>query len=324
MTMAPNSRALSLRVSVTDRCSLRCAYCAPGAGAIKAAEKEVLSFEAITSFVRLLKARFGLTEVRLTGGEPLLRPRIERLVAMLKEEGVTGLALTTSGQQLAARAEALKRAGLERVNISLDSLDPKTFAELSGGGDLDRTLAGIEAALSAGLHPVKLNVVVLRGWNDTEASDLVRFGAARGCQVRFLELMPIGVAEAAFEDRFMSSADLLDRLRRDFVLTPLPVDPRSTSRNYSARDSSGCVATVGFISPVSEPFCFACPRLRLTASGMLLGCLARPDGISMVPLLRDGAEWDVNAITAAVDRALAMKRRDGAFLQPRAMVGIGG
>jgi len=136
MTMAPDNRALSLRVSVTDRCSLRCAYCAPGAGVVKAAEKEMLSFEAIASFVRLLKARFGLAEVRLTGGEPLLRPRIERLVAMLKNEGVTGLALTTSGQQLAARAGALKRAGLERVNISLDSLNPNTFAELSGGGDL--------------------------------------------------------------------------------------------------------------------------------------------------------------------------------------------
>jgi cyclic pyranopterin phosphate synthase len=287
----------------------------------KAAEEEGLSFDAITSFVRLLKARFGLAEVRLTGGEPLLRPRIERLVAMLKEEGIAGLALTTSGQQLAARAGALKRAGLARVNISLDSLDPNVFAELSGGGVLDRTLAGIEAALGAGLHPVKLNVVALRGRNDNEASDLVRFGAARGCQVRFLELMPIGAAEAAFENRFMSSAELLDRLRRDFVLTPLPVDPRSTSRNYSARDSSGRVATVGFISPVSEPFCFGCPRLRLTASGMLLGCLARPDGISLAPLLR---EWDVNAITAAVDRMLAMKRRDGAFLQPRAMMGIGG
>jgi cyclic pyranopterin phosphate synthase len=324
MTLGPDSRALSLRVSVTDRCSLRCVYCAPGSVVVKAAEKEMLSFEAITSFVRLLKARFGLAEMRLTGGEPLLRPRIHELVAMLTAEGVTDLALTTSGQQLAVPAGALKRAGLKRVNISLDSLDPKTFTELTGGGDLDRTLAGIEAALSAGLHPVKLNVVVLRGWNDKGAADLVRFGAARGCPVRFLELMPIGVAETAFEDRFVPSAELLERLRRDFVLTPLPVDPRSTSRNYSARDSSGRVATVGFISPVSEPFCFACPRLRLTASGMLLGCLARPDGISLASLLRNGAEWDLNAVAAAVEQMLAMKRRDGAFLQPRAMVGIGG
>ena len=316
--------ALSLRVSVTDRCGLRCAYCSPASGSPQLAPDENLSYQAIAGFVRLLQARFGLAQVRLTGGEPLLRPRIERLVAMLAAQGVADLALTTSGQQLARLAGPLQQAGLKRINISLDSLDPAAFADLSGGGALHATLAGIEAALEAGLRPVKLNMVVLRGRNDHEVSGLVRFAMEHGCQARFLELMPIGAAEAGFEDLFVPSAEIRERLSREFTLTPLPFDPRSTSRNYVARDRRGLTTTVGFISPSSEPFCSACPRLRLTAAGMLLGCLARPDGIPIAPLLRDPSALNEGAIAAAVGQALNMKRRDGAFVQPRAMVGIGG
>ncbi len=317
-------RAVSLRVSVTDRCTLRCAYCSPTSCVPKVAREEILSYEAITRFVRLLRERYGLTEVRLTGGEPLLRPKIERLVAMLAAEGVADIALTTSGQQLAPIARDLKQAGLKRVNISLDSLDPATFSDLSGGGILKDTLDGIGAALAAGLRPVKLNMVVLRGRNDHEAVDLVRFAIERDCQVRFLELMPIGVAEAGFEDLFVSSAEARERLSRDFALTALHVDPHGTSRCYVARDSRGRTAVIGFISPYTEPFCSGCSRLRLTSTGMLLGCLARPDGVPIAPLLLDSSRKDGERIAAAIDQALALKRRDGAFIQPRAMVGIGG
>jgi cyclic pyranopterin phosphate synthase len=315
---------LQLRISVTDRCSLRCGYCAPENGSAKVAREEVLSYEEITRFVAALRAQYGLTQVRLTGGEPLLRAGIDRLVAMLAAAGAADLALTTNGQRLAEMAAPLRRAGLNRVNISLDSLSPATFAAITHGGILENTLEGIAAAREAGLDPVKLNMVVMRGENDHEVADLVRFAAGHGCQMRFLELMPIGVAAAGFGDRFVSSAEVFERLAREFTLTALPVDPRSTSRNFVAEDQSGRWTTVGFISPSSQPFCAGCRRLRLTATGVVLGCLARPTGIPIAPLLRSGPELDAEALVAAVEEALGMKRLDGEFVQPQAMVGIGG
>jgi cyclic pyranopterin phosphate synthase len=214
-------------------------------------------------------------------------------------------------------AGTLRQAGLHRINISLDSLDPATFAAITRGGQLERTLDGIDAARRAGLDPVKLNTVVLRGENDHKAAALVRFAIEHGCQVRFLELMPIGVAAAGFVERFVPSAEVRERLSRDFTLTPLPVDPHATSRNFVADDGRGGRASVGFISPSSEPFCAGCRRLRLTATGLLIGCLARPGGISIVGC-------GDQALSAAVGQALGMKRRDATFLQPSAMVGIGG
>ena len=246
--------------------------------------------------------------MRLTGGEPLLRAGLDRLVAMLAAAGAADLALTTNGQRLAEMAGPLKQAGLNRINISLDSLSPATFAAITRGGILEKTLAGIAAARRAGLDPVKLNMVVMRGENDHEVADLVRFAVEHGCQMRFLELMPIGVAAAGFEDRFVSSAEVLERLAGEFALTELPVDPRSTSRNFVAEDQSGRWTTIGFISPSSQPFCAGCRRLRLTAAGVLLGCLARPTGIPIAPLLRSGSELDAEALVAAVEQALGMKR----------------
>jgi cyclic pyranopterin phosphate synthase len=283
-----------------------------------------LSYEEITRFVSLLQDRCRLTGVRITGGEPLIRPEIVRLVAMLAEAGAPDLALTTSGQQLAALADVLKCAGLNRVNISLDSLDPRAFAAITRGGVLDKTLAGITAARRARLDPVKLNAVVLRGLNDREAPALVRFATSQGCQVRFLELMPIGVAADSFEDLFVPAAEVRSTLAGEFELSPLPVHPEDTSRNFMAVDGLGRRAVVGFISPSSEPFCGACARLRLTATGVLIGCLARDEGVPLAPLLRAGSAPDVEALDGAIQRALSMKRRDGAFAQPRAMVGIGG
>jgi cyclic pyranopterin phosphate synthase len=301
-------------VSVTDRCSARCLYCMPEAGP---PHGEALPSDEIVRFVALLQARYGLTHVRLTGGEPLLRPRIEELVATLAAVGVADLALTTNGQRLAAVAGTLRQAGLDRINISLDSLDPERFFAISRGCSLAKTLDGIDAARRAGLDPVKLNTVVLRGENDHEAAALVRFAIEQGCQVRFLELMPIGVAAAGFVERFVPSAEVRERLSRDFTLRPLPVDPHATSRNFVADDGRGGRAIVGFISPSSEPFCAGCRRLRLTAAGLLIGCLARPGGIPIVGLSDE-------ALPTAVEHALGMKRRDATFLQPSAMVGIGG
>jgi len=315
---------LSLRISVTDRCSLRCTYCTPPGGVPKTAGERVLTYPEILVIVRELAARFGLAQVRLTGGEPLLRPDIDKLIAMLAAEGLPDLALTTNGQQLAGVAARLKQAGLTRVNISLDALDPGNFAAITRGGILNKTVAGIAAAHQAGLRPVKLNVVVMRGRNDGELAGLVRFAIQHDCQVRFLELMPIGVAAAWFDDRFVSSSEVRDRLSAEFTLTALPVDPHSTSRSYMARDRHGRSAIVGFVSPYSEPFCVGCWRLRLTAAGVLIGCLARSGRIPLAPLLRGGRSLDSEALAAAVEKALNMKRRNGEFVQPQAMVGIGG
>ena len=315
---------ISLRVSVTDRCDLKCSYCVPASTAPKAAHEDVLSFEQILLFVSMLQRRFNLARVRLTGGEPLLRPGIENLVAGLAAAGVPDLALTTSGQQLADKATGLKEAGLDRVNISLDTLDPETFAAITGGASLSRTLAGIVAARQAGLAPVKLNAVVLRGRNDHEIPALIQFAIESGCQVRFLELMPIGEAAAGFEERFVPAAEIRSRINGHFSLTALAVDPLSTSRNFESRDSSGGSTRVGFISPYSEPFCGGCWRLRLTSTGTLIGCLARPEGLPLAPLLRNGAEPDCEALAEAVEQALRWKRRNREFAQPRQMVQIGG
>ena len=315
---------LFLRVSVTDRCWMRCVYCAPASGFAPATREEVLSYQEIVRIVCAIQARYGLAQVRLTGGEPLVRAGVEELVAMLAAAGVADVALTTNGQRLAEMAGPLRQAGLNRINISLDSLNPAAFASITRGGILEKTLTGIAAARSAGLDPVKLNTVVLRGQNDHEVTDLVRFAIEHGCQVRFLELMPIGAAAAAFEESFVASAEVRARLAREFALAPLPADPQGTSRNYVAGNGCGQTAIVGFISPSSEPFCAGCRRLRLTATGVLIGCLARATGVPLAPLVRGGAELDTDALCAAIDQALGMKRRDGEFIQPRAMVGIGG
>ena len=324
MTPHANDRRVSLRVSVTDRCSLRCMYCMPAAGTPVALRADVLSDDEIVNVVLALGARHGLEHVRITGGEPLLRPEIERLVAMLSAVGVPDLALTTNGQRLAGLAKRLKQAGLSRVNISLDSLEPRTFAAITRGGILDHTLAGIAAAREAGLRPIKLNMVVMRGRNDHEVAYLVRFAMEHDCQMRFLELMPIGGASAGFEELFVSTSEVRERLQEEFQLAALPVDPADTSRNFVAEDGVGRSAIIGFISPYSEPFCAGCRRLRLTAMGVLIGCLAREGGIPLAPLLRGGRLVDHDAVTAAVERALEMKRQNGEFIQPRAMVGIGG
>jgi cyclic pyranopterin phosphate synthase len=296
----------------------------PADGVPGAVREEVLSYAEILRFVCELKARYGLSQVRLTGGEPLVRPAIDSLVAMLATAGVSDLALTTNGQQLAGLAGRLKQAGLSRINISLDTLSPETFAAVTRGGILSKTLAGIAAAQRAGLSPVKLNVVVMRGRNDSEVAGLVRFAIEHDCQIRFLELMPIGVAAAGFEERFVSTAEVRERLAEEFALAALPVDPHDTSRNFVARDGRGRSAIVGFISPYSEPFCAGCWRLRLTATGALIGCLARSERIPLATLLRGGRRMDGEAIAAAVEQALSIKRRNGEFIQPQAMVGIGG
>ena len=314
---------LVLRISVTDRCPLRCVYCRPYKEE-RARARDRLRADDITRFVRVAQTAAGVAKVRLTGGEPLGRSDIVDLVAALPPLGVPDLALTTNGQRLAPLAQPLRQAGLHRVNVSLDSLDPETFTRASQGGVLAHSLAGIDAALAAGLAPVRINTVVMRGVNDHEAGALVARAIERGCKQRFIELMPSGLRPRDYQAWFISSAELHERLARTLDLAPIPHQPASSSRRFCATTRDGKIGTVGFISPNSHPFCFGCRRLRLTADGRLLGCLGRRDHIGVLALLRDPAASADERLAAALRVALACKRPSGPFSIPMPMSSVGG
>lgn len=317
-------RPISPRLSITDRCQLHCLYCMPPYGVRKLSLPKVLGFEEIIRFVRMVKRRFGVSKVHITGGEPLLRPGVTDFVAMVACENIADLALTTNGQLLGTLALSLKRVGLHRVNISLDSLNTETFRWLTRGGELHHTLAGIEAALHCGLDPVKLNVAVLRNVNSHELVDIARFGLERGCEVRFLELMPIGPAAERFGDFFVPSGEVLTKLGEAFDLHPAPAQSSSSSRNYMARDSQGRRGIIGFISSQTAPFCHDCRRLRLTATGQLIGCLARGEGPNIRPFLRDDDSCDREPLVEAIHNTLRLKRNAGRFSTRELMAKVGG
>jgi len=282
----------------------------------------ILAFEDILRFVRVVKSRFGLAKVRLTGGDPLVRRGIVDLVRALADEGVGALALTTNALGLADMAKPLRDAGLQRVNVSVDSLDPDTFARLTRGGDVAPVLAGIQAAVAAGLAPVKLNTVVIRGWNDAEAVDLARWAFEQGCTMRFLELMPIGCAQPLFRERFVPAHEVRARIAEHFRLTPLPCDPCQSSRDFAASNDAGLTGAVGFIASETQPFCDNCNRLRLTSTGRLISCLAHGGGQVIRDLLRDpGAEED---IAQAIEAALEGKGSRTSFDTEHAMRSVGG
>jgi len=277
----------------------------------------------IVRFVRVARSALGVAKVRLTGGEPLIRREIVELVTALSRLAIPDLALTTNGQRLAPLARALRAAGLHRINISLDSLDAGTFAQLSQGGELAPTLAGIEAACAAGLSPVRLNAVVLRGLNDDEAPALLSFALERGCELRFIELMPSGLAAADYARWFVSSAELRRRLSQSFALVPTPHETGTSSRRFRATGTGGR-GFVGFISPASHPFCTECRRLRLTADGRLLGCLGRRDHVRLLGLLRATDVGADERIAAALHVALGCKREVGPIALAMPMSRVGG
>jgi cyclic pyranopterin phosphate synthase len=318
---APQRQPLSLRISVTDRCQLRCVHCMPPEGVAKLPHEDILTFEEILYFVRIAKARFDLSKVHVTGGEPLVRANVVRLIRMLAAEGIPDLVLTTNGQDLAGKAGALRRAGLHRINVSLPSLDEKTYAALTRGGALGRTLRGIARAQAAGLAPVKLNAVIFRGWNEGEIERLAAFALERGCTMRFLELMPIGCARPLAADRFVPASEIRRRLEAAFALTPLAYEPGRSSRDFLAKDRQGRRGIVGFVSSETQPFCVGCARLRLTSTGEIIGCLSRGRGISIRRFLRSNQP---ERVEAAIRRVLADKGRHPDFRSRRPMVAVGG
>ena len=271
-----------LRVSVTDRCNYRCIYCMPESGVSKLCHADTLSFEEIEEIVRECVS-LGVKKVRITGGEPLVRRGITALCKALSAiEGLDELTMTTNASLLAPMAQELKNAGIDRINISLDTLRPDRFAQLTRNGTLCDVLSGIRAALAAGMTPVKLNTVLIGGFNDDEIEDLVNLTMSYPIHIRFIELMPIGHALEFGKGAFLPVSEVLERVP---ALVPEPSEKGSVAKSFAL---PGAVGKVGLISPLSNHFCGECDRLRLTSDGKIKPCLHSPHEV-LVRGLHGGA-----------------------------------
>jgi cyclic pyranopterin phosphate synthase len=280
-----------LRISVTDRCNLRCIYCVPPEGVDWRPHDEILRYEEIEPIVRAA-AELGISKIRLTGGEPLVRLGIVDLVRMLaRVPGVDDLAMTTNGILLSRHAEELAQAGLHRVNISLDTLRPERFQRITRCGQLEDVLAGMEAARQAGLEPIKVNTVVIRGMNEDEVTDFARKTLDAAWNVRFIELMPVGngaLGGDGWRDNVVTARKIRTEIEAEFgAMEPAKVSTGSGPARYYRLP--GAKGTLGFITPISEHFCTHCNRLRLTADGQLRPCLLSDEEIDLRTPLRQGA-----------------------------------
>ncbi len=312
-----------LRLSVTDRCNLRCRYCMPADGVQWLPRHDILRFEELERIARQAVA-LGLDKIRLTGGEPLVRKGVvsflERLAAV---PGLHSLVLTTNGLLLEQMASDLRRAGVQRLNVSLDSLRPATFAQITRGGDLHQVLVGIAAAQAVGFPPVKLNVVVMRGVNDDELADFAQLTVQEAYTVRFIEYMPT-TNDAEWRSTWVSGREILHHLERRYSLQALPtVDPSGPARYFRI---AGAAGQIGIITPVSNHFCDRCNRIRVTASGVAKGCLFARGGVDLKPYLRQGDE----AVREALRQIATNKPAWHNLLSPRpecapfSMAAIGG
>lgn len=295
-----------LRISLIDHCNLRCVYCMPLTGLSFAPAEELLSASEIELVARAAIAA-GFRRVRLTGGEPTLRSDLVEIVRRLAAvPGMGDVAMTTNGILLPKLARDLKLAGLKRVNIHLDTLNPERVRQIMRWGDLARIWQGIEAAEAAGLTPIKLNTVVACGYNDTDVVDLAALTVTRDWHVRFIELMPLGTDEAAAtaRERYVSNVDTRQRIERGLgTLIPLPSEhPADESKNFRLAEARG---TIGFISPVSEPYCGSCNRMRLTADGKFHLCLLNDDELDVKQAIRSGG--GIEAVRTILLRAVGAK-----------------
>ena len=320
--------ATDLRVSLTDRCNLRCTYCMPAEGLPWLPKDEVLSNDELLHLIRIGVEKLGITMVRLTGGEPMLRPDLDNIVTGIAQLAPRpGIALTTNGIGLAGRASALAGAGLDRINISLDTLDPATFVTLTRRRRLDDVLAGIRAAREAGLSPVKINAVLIRGVNDHEAADLLEWAMEEQVQLRFIEQMPLDAQHGWRRDEMVTADEIQQQLAQRFRLVPEPDSKRGSAPAELFR-IDGTMHRVGIIASVTRPFCGACDRVRLTADGQLRNCLFARDESDLRAPLRAGAGDE--QIAEQWLRVMAAKLPghgidDPTFLQPdRPMSAIGG
>lgn len=317
----------NLRISVTDRCNIRCFYCMPERDVEFVPRAEILTFEEIERFVRIAVS-LGVRKVRITGGEPLVRRRLDELVRRLARiPGIGDLALTTNGLLLAEQAQSLHDAGLRRLNVHLDTLDRERFFRITRRDELGRVLAGLEAARRAGFDPIKINAVAVKGLSEPDIVPLARFGREHGYQVRFIEFMPLDAQGLWDRSRVLLMEDILQILSREFgPLEPVPdPDPRAPALEYRFPDGRG---SVGFIASVSRPFCLNCNRIRLTADGHLRYCLFALEETDVKRLLRGGASDE--EIRETIRRTVASKwigheiQQAGFVPPPRPMYAIGG
>jgi cyclic pyranopterin phosphate synthase len=276
-----------LRISLTDRCNFRCVYCMPAVGMKFQPREELLTDDELIRAVGLCE-RIGFTKLRLTGGEPTIRPHLVDLVRAMKSfDGIEEISMTTNALLLSRIAGDLKEAGLDRINVSLDTLDPDRFKLMTRGGRLDLVWAGLEAADAAGLRPIKINSVIVRGHNNHEVCDLAALTLERDWQMRFLEIMPMEGVGTVYDEGLVTSAETQARLEERFgALQPIDTPPGDPARVWRV---SGAKGTVGFISPISAPFCANCNRVRLTADGKLRLCLLRSDEVELRDMMRAGA-----------------------------------
>jgi GTP 3',8-cyclase len=305
-------RATDMRLSLTDKCNLRCTYCMPAEGLEWLAKQAVMSADEIVRIVRVGVDLLGVRELRLTGGEPLVRADLVDIIAALRQEHPDlPISMTTNGVGLDRKAAALKAAGLTRINVSLDSLHEETFAKLTRRPFLDRVLAGVDAAWAAGLGPVKLNAVLMRGINDTESPALLAWALEKGYELRFIEQMPLDADHGWTRRNMITAAEIRELLSADYVLSP---DPRARDGapaerfEVRHRPAGHVLGTVGIIASVTEPFCSDCRRTRITAEGKIMSCLFSREEFDLLGLLRAGA----------TDRELAERWQDAMWLKPKA------
>ena len=303
-----------LRISVTDRCNFRCTYCMPAEGMVWLPKSDILTFEEIERLARIFVERYGVDGIRLTGGEPTVRAHLPVLVAKLAQLIVPAdspsplagqpidLALTTNAATLVNCVDELRAAGLGRVNISLDTLDRVRFEQMTRRDELDRVLAGIDAATRAGFSSVKINAVVERGVNDDEIVALAEFGRDKGVEVRFIEFMPLDAEGHWVNDKVVSQDEIVAAISRVHPLESVPARGAAPADRWRYLDGRG---TVGVIPSVTKPFCGDCDRVRLTADGQFRTCLFATDEFDLRALIRSGADDD--ALAAEIERAVGTK-----------------
>ncbi len=315
-----------VRLSVTDLCNIRCQYCIPASGAVKGDRKDILSYEEMARLVAVF-AQLGVRSVRITGGEPLVRKDIAYLVSMLRAiPELDDILMTTNGFQLKRMAPQLKLAGLTRINVHLDTLDPVVYSQITRWGNIDDVLEGIDAAQKVGFAPIKLNSVLLRGYNDNELEAMAYYAAERDLILRFIELMPIGPGRDMGE-HYMSAKSVREQLSERWTLIPHSETlGRGPAEYYKIAELD---SVIGFIHAVSDPFCENCNRVRIGADGRLQDCLAYDESVDLRKLLRTPGISDAK-LADAIRSLVGMKRKDhGEFVLPQykatcGMYGIGG
>ena len=311
-------RATDMRLSLTDKCNLRCTYCMPAEGLEWLAKQAVMSAAEIVRIVGIGVDLLGVRELRLTGGEPLVRADLIDIIAALrKAHPELPISMTTNGVGLDKKAAALKAAGLTRINVSLDSLHEETFTKLTRRPFLDRVLAGVDAAWAAGLGPVKINAVLMRGINDAESPSLLAWALERGYELRFIEQMPLDADHGWTRRNMITASEIRELLSAEYALSPDPRErdgapaERFEVRRRAAGSPGGhgaALGTVGIIASVTEPFCSDCRRTRITAEGKIMSCLFSREEVDLLGLLREGA----------TDQQLAERWQDAMWIKPKA------